>query len=234
MASQSMRRRAVVYAFTLWVVLTLNFLLPRLLPGDPLLSLVDPSDATLYDAQTRQQLAAYHGLDKPMPVQYVRYWQNLLRGDLGESISFKQPVSNIIAGRLPWTLALVLPSLLISSAIALVAGAQAGWRRGTLLDRALTVLFMLMWNLPAFFIGFLLLMLFAVQLRWLPLSGAITRFAHYDSPTAQLLDVMSHWLLPATTLILSTSGGRFLLMRNTMVNVLGQDYVLVAHAKGLP
>ena len=123
------------YLFTLWLTVTLNFLVPRLLPGDPILSLIDASDGASYDEAVRKQLESYHGLDQPLGVQYVHYWQNLLRGDLGDSISFRKPVSELVLARLPWTLGLVLPSLVISSLIGLVAGTHAGWRRGSSVDR---------------------------------------------------------------------------------------------------
>ena len=221
------------YLFTLWLTVTLNFLVPRLLPGDPILSLIDASDGASYDEAVRKQLESYHGLYQPLGVQYVHYWQNLLRGDLGDSISFRKPVSELVLARLPWTLGLVLPSLVISSLIGLVAGTHAGWRRGSSVDRSLTVILISLWNLPAFFIGFVLIMLFGVYLQWLPLSGAVTRFAQFDSIGAQALDMFKHWLLPAATLIISTIGGRFLLMRNSMSVVLGQEYVLAARAKGV-
>lgn len=224
--------RLLIYCFTLWLTVTLNFWVPRLLPGDPLLSLIDAADATAYDENTRKQLEAYHGLDQPLALQYVRYWRNLLRGDLGDSISFRRPVSELVLARLPWTLGLVLPSLVLSSLIGLVLGVQAGWRRGSWVDRALTVSLVTLWNLPAFFIGFALIMLFSVKLQWLPLGGAITRFTQFDSLGAQMLDVLKHWLLPALTLVISTIGGRFLLMRNSMSAVLGQEYILAARAKG--
>lgn len=223
-----------VYLLTLWLVLTLTFLLPRAMPGDPLAALLDPtSDQYLYDETVRARLAAYYGLDRPLGVQYLRYFGNLARGNLGVSIRLHTPVTDLIAAHLPWTLLLTLPSLALATLVTLLAGAQAGWRHGTALDRALLVGFSMIRTLPVFFIGLLALLLFSVQLRWLPLAGAYTPFRSWPNPGAQALDVLRHWILPTAVLTIELIGARFLLLRNTMVTVLGEDFMQVARAKGL-
>lgn len=227
-------RTAGLYLLTLWAVLTLNFLIPRLMPGDPVLALLDPASSSyLTDQQIRQEVEAYYGLDQPLPVQYVNYLGRLLRGDLGTSIHLKEPVADLIASHLPWTLLLMIPALVISSLVALFLGAHAGWVRGSVLDRSLLVVFLGLWNMPVFFLGLLLLLFFGVHWQIFPIAGAVARFQRYGNWLDWLLDVLVHLALPLTALTLSMIGGRFLLMRNTMVSVLGQEFMVVARAKGL-
>ncbi len=222
------------FALTLLAVLTLNFFLPRAMPGDPILALEDPNSA-LYasDDSTRTVLLHYYGLDAPLPLQYARYLTGLATGDLGWSIRQHRPVMKLIADHLPWTLALTLPALLMASAISLLGGAHAGWRRGSALDRALILLFATLHTLPSFFLGSLLLLLFAVQLGWLPIAGSQTPFALYSDPWSAAADLFSHWMLPVTVLTLEMLGGQFLLVRNSLITVLGEEFMLVARAKGL-
>ncbi len=230
-----MRRAVLSYLVTLWAVLTLNFLLPRLMPGDPLAALLDPSSSDyVFDPEVRAALASYYGLDRPLPEQYVRYLWGAFRGDLGRSIRLNRPVADLIAAHLPWTLLLVGTALLLSSALALLGGTEAAWRRGSRADRALVATNILLANVPVYFTGMLLILLFGARLRWLPMAGGRTPFARYPSALAAVLDIGRHLLLPALTLTLAMLGTKFLLLRNTMVTLLGEDFMLVARAKGLP
>ncbi len=141
-----MRRAVLSYLVTLWAVLTLNFLLPRLMPGDPLAALLDPSSSDyVFDPEVRAALASYYGLDRPLPEQYVRYLWGAFRGDLGRSIRLNRPVADLIAAHLPWTLLLVGTALLLSSALALLGGTEAAWRRGSRADRVLVASFATYW-----------------------------------------------------------------------------------------
>ena len=228
-------RRVFVYLLTFWVILTLNFLLPRLLPGDPLAALLDPSSSDyVYDPEVRAALAAYYGLDRPLPEQYGRYLLGALTGDLGRSIRLNRPVAELVAGHLPWTLLLVGTALLLSSVLALLTGTESAWRRGSWADRGLVSASILLANVPVYFAGMMLLLLFGARLRWLPLAGGRTSFAQYASALDAALDIGRHLILPALTLTLAMLGAKFLLVRNATVNVLGEDFMLVARAKGLP
>jgi len=229
------RRRALSYLVTLWVVATVNFFLPRLMPGDPLAALLDPQSSDyVFDPEVRAALAAYYGLDRPLLEQYGRYLWGIITGDLGRSIRLNLPVAQLIAGRLPWTLLLTGTALLLSSAVALAMGAESAWRRGSWTDRLLATGSLIVSNAPVYFVGTALIILFGAKLRWLPLAGGRTPFARYDSLLAAVLDIGRHLILPALTLTLSTLGAKFLLVRNSMVSVLGEDFMLVARAKGLP
>lgn len=228
-------RTVGLYAVTLWAVVTLVFLLPRLLPGDPLQSLDDPGSGTfVYDAQTRERVAAYYGLDRPLLEQYRAYLSGLVRGDLGWSISQNSPVSTLIAGRLPWTLLLMGSALALSSAISFLAGVAAAWRRGGVVDRALIVTLSTTRAIPEYALASVLLVAFAVVLPWFPQSGAQTAFADYASTFAAVSDVLHHLVLPMAALTLGLAATNFLIVRNTVVSTLGEDYMLLARAKGLP
>lgn len=228
-------RTAALYAVTLWAVVTLVFLLPRLLPGDPLQNLDDPGSGTfVYDAHTRARVGAYYGLDRPLLEQYGSYLSGLLRGDLGWSIAQNSPVSTLIARRLPWTLLLMGSALALSSVISFLAGVAAAWRRGGVADRALIVTLSTTRAIPEYAIATAMLVCFAVLLPWFPQSGAQTPFARYPSTWAAVSDVGRHLVLPLAALTLGLAANNFLIVRNTVVSTLGEDYMLLARAKGLP
>jgi peptide/nickel transport system permease protein len=229
------KSRFALTLLSLWAVLTLNFLLPRWLPGDPLAALLDPdSSSYVYNAEVRGALEAYYGLDRPPGEQYADYLAGALSGDLGRSIRLNQPVTDLLRDHLPWTLLLTLSALIAASLLGVIAGSEAAWRRRSPVDRLLVVVSVLASNAPVFFTGMILLILFGVELRWLPLAGGRTPFARYDNTLAQVRDYGAHLLLPAVTLTLALVGSKFLLVRNSVIGVLGEDFMLVARAKGLP
>jgi peptide/nickel transport system permease protein len=223
-----------MYAFTLLAILTINFFLPRLMPGDPLLALIDPdSGGAIRQDEIRLQLARYYGLDKPLGEQYLSYLGSLARGDLGWSISFNSPVSELISTHMVWTLRLMVPAVLLGTLISVIAGTHAGWRRSKLADRNLLGAFLLLDTLPVFLLGALLLLLFSARLEWLPLAGGRTPFAAYPTKWDEIKDLLAHLALPLTAVTLGLAGRNFLLMRSSMVTVLGEDFMLVARGKGL-
>jgi peptide/nickel transport system permease protein len=229
-----MKPRLVSYLVTLWVILTLNFLLPRLLPGDPLSALLDPESSDyVFEPEVRASVEAYYGLDRPLLAQYAAYLRGAATGDLGRSIRFNRPVTELIAAHLPWTLLLTGTALTLASLFGLLAGSEAAWKRGAAMDRLLTAVSVLAGNAPVYFVGMMLLIVLGAELGWLPLAGGRTPFAHYGSSLTAAADVGRHLLLPALTLTLSLLGIEYLLVRNTMVGILGEDFMLVARAKGL-
>ncbi|MGI9032803.1 MAG: ABC transporter permease [Acidimicrobiales bacterium] len=226
-------RLVVPYLVTVWFLVTLNFLIPRAMPGNPISALEDPSAPTyVRDDSARAALAHHYALDRPLASQYLHYVGGLLHGDLGESIRYNAPVADLVAERLPWTLLLVGTAMAVASAAGLFAGVQSAWRRGTSSDRWLLGLFLGMRNFPVFFLGSLALFVFAVKLRWLPLGGASTPFVSFGI-LARLADVGRHLVLPAAVLAVQFAAGHFLLMRASMVSELGADYLLAGRVKGL-
>lgn len=228
-------RTVALYGLTLWAVVTLVFLLPRLMPGDPLQSLDNPDSGTfVYDSQTRAKVAAYYGLDRPLISQYGAYLSGLVHGDLGWSISQNTPVGTLIAGRLPWTLLLMGSALVLSSTISFFAGVSAAWRRGGLADRTLIVSLSAARAIPEYAMASLLLVCFAFLFPVFPQAGAQTPFARYPSTFAAVFDVLRHLALPLAALTLGLAANKFLIVRNTVISTLGEDYMLLARAKGLP
>jgi peptide/nickel transport system permease protein len=154
-------------------------------------------------------------------------------GDLGRSIRLNRSVTGLLADHLPWTLLLTSTALGLASLVGLLAGTEAAWKRGSVTDRLLTAASVVAGNAPVYFVGMMLLILFGARLGWLPLAGGRTPFAHYAGPLAAAVDVGRHLVLPALTLTLALLGVQFLLVRNNVVGILGEDFMLVARAKGL-
>ncbi|HET9051975.1 MAG TPA: ABC transporter permease [Candidatus Dormibacteraeota bacterium] len=226
-------RRPAGYLATILVVVTINFFLPRLMPGDPLHALVDPtSPAYVSDADSRSDLSHYYGLDEPLPTQYWHYLSNLAHGDLGRSIDQAEPVSTLVLGALPWTLLLIFTSLLMATGIGVLGGVRSGWRRGRAVDRGLLSLFLGVSNVATYVIATVALIVFAVDLNWFPVAGAYTPFAGFG-PIGAVVDVLHHLALPAIVLAISFVAESYLLMRAGMVTELGSRYLLLGRAKGL-
>lgn len=228
-----MRRSAIrvgQYVLVLWVALTLNFLLPRVAPGDPIRYLLGESNR-LTPAQQEQILSQY-GLDRPVLEQYGQYWLDLVNLELGTSVRFGQPVAEVLMDRLPWTLLLIGCAMILSASIGIIAGTIAAWRRGSTRDTGLTVGILSLEAMPSFWIGMILVSIFAVGLGWFPSFGAVSPV----SPGGELaftLDVAHHLILPVAALTLATSGSIFLLSRGSLLTTLGEDYTVMAEAKGV-
>lgn len=220
-------------AITVWVLLSLNFFLPRALPGDPITAMQDPNEPVyVYDDATRSELNRFYGLDQPVARQYARYLGGLVHGDLGVSTRYRVPVTELLGERLPWTALLMGCAMGVAILVGLIAGVHSGWARDRPVDRRLLTVFLGLRNLPAFFVGSLALYVFAVKLRWFPLGGAATPFARLPL-LERIGDIAHHLVLPATVLALQFTAGYYLLMRAGMVSELGSDYLLVGRAKGL-
>lgn len=223
-----------LYAITMFVVVTVIFAIPRAMPGDPIAARQDPNDS-LYvsDEETRARLLAYYGLDRPLVEQYGSYLRRIAGGDLGWSISRNAPVADLIRQHLPWTILLMATAMAISSSISFMAGVGAAWRRGKPRDRVLVVLMTGARSIPEYALAAVLLIVFAVIVPVFPLYGAKTPFAAYASPLAKVIDIARHMALPVIALTLGLMGNKFLLVRNTTIGVLGEDYMVLARAKGL-
>jgi peptide/nickel transport system permease protein len=225
-------RQLVRYGVTLFLLVTLVFFLPRALPGDPLQSYEDA--ATALPADTRAEYLAHYGLDRPLVEQYVRYLSATVRLDLGDSIAFRKPVKDLVADRLPWTMLLVGTALAMSALLSYFAGVASAWVRGSLTDRVTVAAMTVIHAVPEYALATLLLITFSVRIRIFPVAGGSTPFSTDFTFLHKVVDVVVHLVLPATALALGMLGTKFLLVRNTMVSVLGQDYMLLAEAKGLP
>lgn len=230
-----LRRRVLTYALALFLLVNLNFLLPRALPGDPIEALFSSSSPSyVRDDATREELTRYYRLDGTLLDQYTRYLRSLAGGDLGVSIRQNAPVTDLLAARLGWTALLVLSSLGLAAVVGMAAGVHSAWHRGGAVDRRLLASLIGMSSVPPYLLATLALILFAVKLRWLPLSGGRTPFAGSLGPLAQLADIAAHLALPALVMATSFVFSQYLVMRGSMVSELGSDYLRAGEAKGLP
>ena len=218
-------------ALVLLAALSLNFFLPRAMPGNPLQFLAG-EEVGLLSTEQIDAVRARYGLDQPLWRQYLAYLGNAVRGDWGYSYQAGRPVIETILARLPWTLLLVGSSLFVASVFGIVVGAIAAWRRGSAVDTGSLVGAIVVDSLPSFWLGMMLIAVFAVELRWFPVYGAVTPWGP-KSGWPYVWDVVRHLVLPATTLTLVTLSGTFLVMRYAMLDVLGQDYIRTARSKGL-
>ncbi|HSV55966.1 MAG TPA: ABC transporter permease, partial [Magnetospirillaceae bacterium] len=220
------------YGLLIFLAASLNFALPRLMPGDPLLYVIG-DDVTVMSAEDKDAARERLGLNKTVTVQYFEYLGRLLRGDLGYSFRENKPVSTVIAGRIPWTILLSALNILISTLIGTAAGALAAWRRGTRLDLGLGTLFIFLRSMPSFWFGMILVAVFGATLRWFPVFGAYTMWSDYTG-AALVLDILRHLTLPLTTMVVLSVTSIFITMRYSMINTLGEDYITMAELKGVP
>lgn len=217
----------------------LNFLLPRLLPGDPLgFSSGEGTDpAVPLSRAARDQIRSYYRLDQPLDRQLASYLGGLGRGDLGWSIARPAPVRDLILDRLPWTLGLLLVSFGLSAVVGTTAGVAAGWRPGRPRDRLLVSVATALAALPEFLLAIGLVLIFAVGLRWFPLFGGETVFAGDGEGAAgfgrRALDIAWHLALPAATLAGAGGSAFVLLARDATVGLRHEPWMTVARAKGL-
>ena len=225
---------------TVLVVITFNFVLFRVLPGDPAKSgLRDPRLNPAAVEALRERFGTDRPVfldlegDNPLDSQFTAYLGALSRGDLGTSYAFRdQPVSDLIGKALVNTLWLVLPSQLLAIILGSVLGLFAAWRRGRALDIGALTFSLFMWSLPTFFLGIILLVAGA---HWfgLPTAGRVTIGGDYADVWEAAVDIASHLVLPTLTLTLVLLGEYMLIMRSSVLDVFGEDYILTARAKGL-
>lgn len=223
-------RRIGQYGLVLVIAVTLNFLLPRLMPGNPL-ALIAGVDVGLLSPDQRAELVQEFGLDTPVWQQYLRYWQDLLSLDLGYSYRSGQAILGMLLERLPWTLLLTGSALLISGVIGIVAGAVSAWRRGSAMDLTLLTSMIGLESMPAFWLGMLLISGFAVSLGVLPSFGAETAVSGLEG-WDRLVDIAEHAVLPVLTLSIVSTPGVYMTMRYSMLEVLGEDFIRTGRAKG--
>lgn len=224
--------RAWQYVLVLAVALMANFAIPRLAPGDPLVGIVGESGA-LFPASEQRAIIHRVGLDRPIVVQFGRYVDGLAHGDLGYSYNKGRPVADVIVERLPFTLLLLVPAALASAALGIAMGVRAAWRRGTKTDIGLLAAVLALEALPAFFLGTVLLVLLAVRLPLFPVSSTIPPGVGLISLHG-LSEIARRLALPFATLTLAGLAPYFLTTRSSMLGALGEDYVLMARAKGCP
>jgi ABC-type dipeptide/oligopeptide/nickel transport system permease component len=207
--------RALYTLPVVWLVVSLVFLLIHLVPGDPILQMLGEG-APAADVQATRHL---YGLDIPLGQQYLHYWSGVLHGDLGPSFRFNQGVTKLITQRYPYTLQLTLAALLVAMLLSIPAGVHSARRRNHWDDRLLSVVSLFGLSFPNFALGPILILLFSIKLGWLPVSGSGT---------------FAHLILPAITMGGALAAILTRMVRTSMLEELGQDYIRTARAKGLP
>jgi peptide/nickel transport system permease protein len=228
-------RRLEFFVITVWAALTINFILPRIMPGSP----------------GQAMLVRFHGRVSPQAIktievafgvntdqspfqQYLEYLANAVRGDFGTSLTyFPTPVGDVIKQGLPWTVGLVGLATVVAFLLGTLLGMLSAWRRGGFLDAILPPVFIVISAFPYFWLGLLVLLLFAITLGWFPLGFAYNLSSSIHLSWEFAGDVLWHAFLPALTIVVTSIGGWILTMRNTMITTLAEDYVKMARAKGL-
>ena len=224
-------RKAVQLAVTLLAVVTFNFLLFRVLPGDPIQLYARSGRLT---PEAAAQLRTLFGLDRPIWSQFWVYLQRLAHGDLGFSLTYRRPVADIVGERLVNTLVLVGAATLIVVVVGVVLGVVSASRRGSRVDASTVYGSLVLWSMPTFWVGLLLVFSLGVWFEVLPISGISTAGATYDTALGPALDVGRHLVLPTITLVLVDIGQFVLITRSSLVDVLTEDFVTTARAKGNP
>lgn len=227
-------RRLGFYLIAFWASITLNFLLPRFMPGDPVSRMFARTQGKMQPEQI-EALRKMLGVDtRPLWEQYVDYMHNILTGQMGISISrFPTPVTEVIASQIGWTLLLGGTALVFAAIIGNLLGILAAWRRGGAIDSALPPLLIFIGSFPYFWLAMGALYLFGVVLGWFPIRHAFTDGLEPAFTWEFIGDVGAHLVLPALTIVLVSVGGWMLGMRNTMIATNAEDYITMAEAKGL-
>jgi peptide/nickel transport system permease protein len=224
-------RRLFGALLVLFIVVTLNFLIPRTLPGNPAERFyADPRVSPENKAIILQQF----GLDQPLHIQYLRYLAQLSRGDLGVSFNYRRPVLDVIAERIPKTLLLTLSAMVLSLILGVSLGAYMGWKRGSWLDTGILSASLILRALPSFWLAMILLLIFGYYLDFFPLQGGIADPGLTPGLNAPyILSVIRHATLPIFTMTLAATIGYAVLVRSSMIETLGKDYIVTARSKGL-
>ena len=230
-------RRLGFFVLTLWVALTLNFVLPRMMPGNPALAIIGKFKGGI-SPQAVKVLEAQFGVGshQNLVAQYFGYLGNVFTGKFGTSLTTEPgaSVGRVVLDAIPWTLGLVGVTTVLAFILGTGIGILGAWRRGGRLDSLMPPVFVIMTVVPYFWIGLMLILVFGVKLHWLPY------FFSYDYTLTPAFtpsfigNVAEHAILPAFTLLITTIGIWILTMRNTMITTLAEDYVRMARAKGLP
>jgi peptide/nickel transport system permease protein len=222
----------MTYGIAFFIIVALNFFLPRMMPGDPLTAIYGDEALVAMTPALKAHLVTRFALDQSLWQQFIAYIAALFRGDMGWSYFYNASVLKVIFGRLPWTLLVVGTSLVLSTLLGIVLGIESGWRRGSRIDRTMLTGLMSLNGFPDFFLGLLLLIVFGVLLGIAPLSGALTPYSGL-SGLALAFDVLKHMALPVAALTIAHLAGGYLLTRNTMITILKAPFMLTAKAKGL-
>jgi peptide/nickel transport system permease protein len=227
-------RRLMFYLAAFLAAATINFFLPRIMPGDPIQIMFASAGSELSLENLNALKLTFGFIDAPLHEQYVRYLQSVFTGDLGRSIKyFPLPVTELLGRALIWTVGLVGIATLVSFALGTMLGIMAAWRRGTLFDTVTSVLAIFSSSVPAVVVSLITLFVFGYTLGWFPNGYAADPLLDPAFNWTYISSVLYHGTLPMLTMVIVLTGGFAVTMRNNMINLLGDDYIVMGRAKGL-
>jgi peptide/nickel transport system permease protein len=228
-------RRLALYTLTFWVAITVNFLLPHFMPGNPIQTMIGKLTGNVTSAEIRAiRLSFGGGLNQSLLSQYVTYLGQLVHGNLGFSLTLSEPVSAALRSHVPWTIGLIGISLIISFFVGTLCGALLGWTRGSRLDSLIPTATFFQ-AVPYFFLATVMILFFASDLHWFPTQNAFNEYAIRPGfDWAYIASVLRYAELPVISIVLSSVAGWMLGMRNMMITMVAEDFVLMSIAMGLP
>lgn len=227
-------RRLAFYLAAFIAAATVNFFLPRLMPGDPIQIMFASAGSELSLENLNALKLTFGFIDAPIGEQYLRYLQSVFTGDLGRSIKyFPLPVTELLGRALVWTLGLVGIATLFSFALGTFLGIMAAWRRGTVFDSIVSLTAIFSSSVPAVVVSLIMLFIFGYQLGWFPNGYAADPLLDPGFNWTYISSVIHHGTLPMLTMVIVLTGGFAVTMRNNMINLLGEDYIVMGRAKGL-
>ncbi len=214
-------------------IATITFFIVHIAPGDPMDVYLERQYHKEVDPQVIELIRKKYGLDQPLPVQYAKWMGNLARGDLGESFRYRRPVASLLAERIPYTLQLTVLALLFDALIGITLGIISAVKQYSTVDKIVTLGSLVIYSIPGFWLAVMLVLVFAVNLGWFPTSQ--TRSLDYEllSTLGKFLDRVWHLVLPVFVLGVASAAGTARYMRNQLLEVLSEEYVVAARARGL-
>jgi peptide/nickel transport system permease protein len=226
-------RKAFFYILTAWAAISLNFLIPRIMPGDPADNLIEKFRGKLNPGAIKALRVLFGQGHETLWQQYLDYWHNIFTGNFGISFSyFPSPVSEVLGNSIAWTLVLISICTILGFVIGTGLGMLAGWKRGSWLDSLIPITTFLS-SIPYFWFAIIIVLVFAILLGWFPLSGGYSVDTTIGFNWDFIGSAVYYAILPALTIIVASIGGWLIGMRNMMVTTLSEDYVRLAEAKGL-
>lgn len=227
-------RRLVFYLAAFIAAATINFFLPRLMPGDPIQKMFAGAGSDLSLENLNALKLTFGFIDAPIGEQYLAYLKSVFTGDLGRSIRFfPLPVTELLGRALIWTVGLVGTATIIGFTIGTLLGVMAAWRRGTRFDTIISLSAIFSSSVPAVVVSLIALFAFGYTLGWFPNGYAADPMLDPSWGWDYILSVLYHGTLPMLTMVIVLTGGFAVTMRNNMINLLGEDYIVMGRAKGL-
>lgn len=218
---------------TLFCIITINFLLIRFMPGDPVKYIIGEDEylrLEMTKPEVLEEVKAEYGLDQPLPMQYITYLNKTVYLDFGNSYRTKTPVLPTVLFRMKWTLILAIPAVLVSAVVGGLLGALSGWKSGKKLDSVLSPVLMVISSIPTNALAILCLLIFAFKLKWFPLAGMTSGGL---TGIERILDIGWHMALPFLVMVIFKIASDYMLMKSTVEGICKEEYITVAQSKGI-